>query len=87
MSLEEFLAWDDRCDRLYELIEGMPLPIDDPTADHEDVADTICDLLKAHCLAQNLPYVPKRSKLVAIGSQESKVTARRADIVVFNKAT
>jgi hypothetical protein len=59
MSLEEFLAWDEGRDRLYELIEGMPTPIYDPTADHEDVADMICDLLKAHCLAQNLPYVPK----------------------------
>jgi Uma2 family endonuclease len=87
MSLEEFLAWDEGRNRLYELIEGMPIPIYDPTADHEDVADMICDLLKAHCLAQNLPYVPKRSKLVAVGSQESKVTARQADIVVFDRAT
>ncbi len=87
MSLEEFLAWDQGRDRLYELIEGMPMPIYDPTADHEDVADLICDLLKAHCLAQNLPYVPKRSKLVAVGSHDSHVTARRADIVVFDRAT
>jgi Uma2 family endonuclease len=86
MSLEEFLAWDADHDRLYELIEGIPMPIYDPTADHEDVADIICDLLKAHCFAQGLPYVPKRSKLVAVGSHDSKVTARRADIVVFDRA-
>jgi Uma2 family endonuclease len=86
MSLEEFLAWDEGSDRLYELIEGMPMPIYDPTADHEDVVDVICDLLKAHCLAQELPYVPKRSKLVAVGARDSKVTARRADIVLFDRA-
>jgi Uma2 family endonuclease len=86
MSLEEFLAWDEGRDRLYELIEGMPMPIYDPTADHEDIADAICDLLKAHCLAQKLPYVPKRSKLVAVGAHDSKVTARRADIVLFDRA-
>ena len=86
MSLAEFLAWDEGSDRLYELIEGMPMPIYDPTADHEDVADLICDLLKAHCLAQDLPYVPKRSKLVAVGTPDSQVTARRADIVVFDRA-
>jgi Uma2 family endonuclease len=62
------------------------MPIYDPTADHEDVVDVICDLLKAHCLAQGLPYVPKRSKLVAVGSRDSKVTARRADIVLFDRA-
>ena len=86
MSLEEFLAWDEGSDRLHELIEGMPMPIYDPTADHEDVADVICDLLKAHCLAQKLPYIAKRSKLVAVGSHDSKVTARRADIVLFDRA-
>ncbi|MFM7450125.1 MAG: Uma2 family endonuclease [Leptolyngbyaceae cyanobacterium] len=86
MSLEEFLAWEEGSDRLYELIEGMPMPIYDPTADHEDVADGICDLLKAHCSTQKLPYVPKRSKLVAVGSHDNKVTARRADIVVFDRA-
>lgn len=86
MSLEEFLAWDEGSDRLYELIEGMPMPIYDPTADHEDVADVICDLLKVHCLAQKLPYVAKRSKLVAVGTHDSKVTARRADIVLFDRA-
>jgi Uma2 family endonuclease len=85
MSLEAFLAWDGATDRLYELIEGMPMPISDPTADHEDVADGICDLIKTYCLAQKLPYVAKRSKLVAVGSSDSKVTARRADIVVFEQ--
>ncbi len=30
MSLEEFLAWEQGGDRLYELIEGMPMPIGDP---------------------------------------------------------
>ncbi len=68
MSLEDFLAWNQGDDRLYELIEGMPMPIGDPTAEHEDIADLICDLLKADCLGQQLPYVPKRSKLVAVGS-------------------
>jgi Uma2 family endonuclease len=86
MSLEEFLVWDGGSDRLYELIEGVPMPICDPTADHEDVADMICDLLKAYCSSQQLPYVPKRSKLVAVGAHDSKVTARRADIVVFDRA-
>jgi Uma2 family endonuclease len=86
MSLEDFLAWDAEHDRLYELIEGIPMPICDPTADHEDVADGICDLLRAFCAEQELPYVAKRSKLVAVGAQNSKVTARRADIVVFDRA-
>ncbi|MEM9162372.1 MAG: Uma2 family endonuclease, partial [Cyanobacteria bacterium P01_F01_bin.4] len=86
MSLETFLTWDDGTDTLYELIEGEPMPMSDPTADHEDVADGLCDLSRYHCLEQALPYVPKRSKLVLVGSRNGKDTARRADIVVFDTA-
>ena len=85
LSLEEFLDWDDGSDCLFELIEGEPVPMSDPTADHEDVADDLCDLLKQHCLNYQLPYVPKRSKLVTVGSRNGKATARRADILVFDQ--
>jgi Uma2 family endonuclease len=86
MSLQEFLAWDSGSDHLYELIAGIPMPIYDPTADHEDVADGIGDRIQAHCIAQSLPYVAKRSKLVAISGKEGQATARRADIVVFDRS-
>ena len=85
LSLQEFLVWDSGDDRLYELIEGEPMPMSDPTANHEDVADNLCDLLRLHCLEKNLPLVPKRSKLISIGSRNGRDTARRGDIVVFAK--
>ena len=86
MSLQEFLAWEDGSDQRYELIEGEPVPISDPTANHEDVADSVCDQLKQHCLENKLPFVPKRSKLISIGSLHGRETARRGDIVVFAQA-
>ncbi|WP_228016136.1 Uma2 family endonuclease [Leptolyngbya ectocarpi] len=86
LSLQDFLVWDSGDDRLYELIEGKPIPMSDPTANHEDVADNLCDLLRLHCLEKNLPFIPKRSKLISIGSQNGRDTARRGDIVVFAKA-
>jgi len=86
MSLHEFLAWDSDHDKLYELIEGKPVPMSDPTANHEDVADDICDRLKLHCQEKSLPFVPKRSKLIAISSRYGRETARRGDIVVFEQA-
>lgn len=86
LSLQDFLAWDSGDERLYELIEGEPIPMSDPTANHEDVADNLCDLLRLHCLEKNLPFVPKRSKLISIGSRNGRDTARRGDIVVFKKA-
>lgn len=87
MSLEAFLAWDSGNDELYELIEGESMPMSDPTADHEDVADELCDLLKHHCSEHQLPFIPKRSKLVFVGERNGKQTARRADIILFDQAT
>lgn len=89
MSLQAFLAWDDGSDRLYELIEGQPVPMSDLTANHEDVADEICDQLRRHRREKELPFVPKRSKLISIGSRNARngrETARRGDIVVFEQA-
>ncbi|MDB9529651.1 Uma2 family endonuclease [Oscillatoria sp. CS-180] len=86
ISLQDFLVWDSGDDRLYELIEGEPMPMSDPTTNHEDVADNLCDLLRLHCLEKNLPFVPKRSKLISLGSRNERDTARRGDIVVFAKA-
>ena len=84
MLLQEFLAWDDGSDRLYELIEGAPVPVSDPTANH--AADDICDQLRLHCIEKKLPFVPKRSKLISIGSRGGRDTTRRDDIVVFDQA-
>lgn len=87
LTFEEFLAWDDGSGRDFELIDGFPMPVIDPNAKHEDVADELCNLLADHCKALDLPYVPKRQKQVRVkdnvttGRQES----RRADIVVFDK--
>jgi Uma2 family endonuclease len=86
MSLQEFLAWDSDNDKLYELIEGKPVPMSDPTANHEDVADDICDQLKLHGQEKGLSLVAKRSKLIAISSRYGRETARRGDIVVFAQA-
>ncbi|MGF1521162.1 MAG: Uma2 family endonuclease [Leptolyngbyaceae cyanobacterium] len=86
MSLQAFLAWDTGDDQRYELIEGEPVPMSDPTANYEDVADNICNQLRLHCQEKKLPLVPKRSKLIAIGSRNGRETARRGDIVVFEQA-
>lgn len=86
LSLAAFLEWDSGDDKLYELIEGEPVPMSDPTANHEDVADDICEQIRAHCQERGLPFIPKRSKLISIGDRNGKATARRGDIVVFTAA-
>ncbi|WP_264326524.1 hypothetical protein [Romeriopsis navalis] len=44
MTFEKFLAWDDGKGRNFELRDGVPMPIVDPNAKHEDVADELCAL-------------------------------------------
>ncbi len=39
LTFEDFLAWDDRSGRMFELIHGVPMPLSEPNAKHEDVVD------------------------------------------------
>lgn len=85
LTFAEFLAWDDGSGRDFELRDGFPMPISDPTANHEDVADDLCKMLADHCSALNLPYIPKRSKNVKVRNNPltGREESRKADIVVF----
>lgn len=86
LSFEEFLNWDDESGRSFELVNGVAMPLSEPTAKHEDVVDGLCRLLVDHCQSLNLPYVPRQNKQVRLnalpGESES---SRKADIVVFAK--
>ncbi|WP_366665003.1 hypothetical protein [Microcoleus sp. bin48.metabat.b7b8b9.023] len=65
LSFEEFLNWDDGSGRSFELVNGVAMPLSEPTAKHEDVVDGLCRLLVEHCQSLNLPYVPRQNKGVA----------------------
>ncbi len=86
LTFEEFLNWDDGSSRSFELVNGVAMPLREPTAKHEDVVDGLCRLLIDHCQSLNLLYVPRQSKQVRLnpapGENES---SRKADIVVFAK--
>ncbi|MEG4005932.1 Uma2 family endonuclease [Microcoleus sp. Pol11C1] len=86
LSFEEFINWDDDSGRSFELVNGVAMPLSEPTAKHEDVVDGLCRLLVDHCQSLNLPYVPRQSKQVRLkaGPGESE-SSRKADIVVFAK--
>lgn len=86
LTFEEFLNWDDGSGRSFELVNGVAMPLSEPTAKHEDVVDGLCRLLIDHCQSLNLLYVPRQSKQVRLnpvpGENES---SRKADVVVFAK--
>jgi hypothetical protein len=45
LTFEEFLAWDDRTGRRFELRDGFPMPISEPNARHEDLIQRLCAYL------------------------------------------
>ncbi|MEG5038816.1 MULTISPECIES: Uma2 family endonuclease [unclassified Microcoleus] len=86
LSFEEFLNWDDDSGRSFELVNGVAMPLSEPTAKHEDVVDGLCRLLVDHCQSLNLLYVPRQSKQVRLNAAPGESeSSRKADIVVFAK--
>ena len=86
LSFEEFLNWDDESGRSFELVNGVAMPLSEPTAKHEDVIDGLCRLLVDHCQSLNLPYIPRQNKQVRLNAAPGESeSSRKADIVVFAK--
>ncbi|MBE9121799.1 Uma2 family endonuclease [Tychonema sp. LEGE 07199] len=86
LSFEDFLNWDDESGRSFELVNGVAMPLSEPTAKHEDVVDGLCRLLVDHCQSLNLPYVPRQNKQVRLNAAPGESeSSRKADIVVFAK--
>jgi Uma2 family endonuclease len=41
LTFEEFLNWDDGSGRSFELVNGVAMPLSEPTAKHEDVVEAV----------------------------------------------
>jgi Uma2 family endonuclease len=86
LTFEAFLAWDDGSGRDFELVDGVPMPLSEPNANHEDLIEKLCAYLEAHCQAQKLPYVPRQSKQIRLKTEPGeKEKSRKADIVIFER--
>ncbi|MEC4817363.1 MAG: Uma2 family endonuclease [Scytonema sp. PMC 1069.18] len=86
LTFEEFLTWDDGSGRDFELINGVPVPLSEPNANHEDLIERLCAYLETHCLELDLPYVCRQSKQIRLKIQPpEKEKSRKADIVIFAK--
>lgn len=86
LTFEEFLAWDDRLGREFELIDGIPVPLSEPNANREDLIERLRAYIKNHCQENNLPYASRQSKQVRLKIEPGgKEKSRKADIVIFAK--
>ena len=86
LTFEEFLAWDGGSGREFELIDGVPVPLSEPNANHEDLTERLCAYLESHCQDNDLPYVSRQSKQIRLKTEPGeKEKSRKADIVIFDK--
>lgn len=86
LTFEKFLAWEDGSDRDFELLNGVPVPLSEPNASHEDLIERLCTYLENHFQENNLPYVSRQSKQIRLKTEPGeKEKSRKADIVVFAK--
>jgi Uma2 family endonuclease len=84
LTFEAFLAWDDGSGRTFELVDGIPVPLSEPNANHEDLIQRLCAYLEAYCADHALPYVCRQSKQVRLKTAPGeKEKSRKADIVIF----
>ncbi|BAY79769.1 hypothetical protein NIES25_62560 (plasmid) [Nostoc linckia NIES-25] len=86
VTFQEFLVWDDGSGREFELLDGIPVPLSEPNANHEDLIQRLCAYLENHCQENDLPYVSRQSKQVRLKTAPpEKEKSRKADIVIFAK--
>lgn len=85
LTFEEFLAWNDGSGRDFELLDGVPVPLSEQNANHEDLSERLCTYLENHSQENNLPYVSRQFKQIRMKTLGEKERSRKADIVVFAK--
>jgi Uma2 family endonuclease len=84
LTFEEFLTWNDGSGRAFELVNGIPVPISEPNANHEDLVQRLCAYLETYCQENDLPYVCRQSRQVRLTTAPGeKEKSRKADIVIF----
>ncbi len=76
LSFEEFLNWDDDSGRSFELVNGVAMPLNEPTAKHEDIVGGLCRLLVDRCQSLNLPHIPRQSKQVRLNAPPGECESR-----------
>ena len=86
LTFKDFLTWDNRSGRSFELRQGTPIPLSEPTARHEDVVEGLSRLIGDYCKALQLPYVCRQGKQVRLHNEPGeRESSRKADIVLFDK--
>lgn len=86
LTFDNFLTWNDGTERSFELKDGIPMPLSEPNAKHEDVVDGLGRHLSDYCQAQSLPYILRQGKQIRLPpNPEGYESSRKADLVLFTR--
>ena len=63
------------------------MPLNDPNANHEDLAARLSAHIENLCITLDLPYIPRLSKQIRLKTEpRQRERSRRGDIVIFDKS-
>ena len=84
-TFEEYLKYDDGTDTLYELVEGVLVPMADPIGRHESFTSCLCNTLECHFSEEELDFVARPQLSVKIDLPGRRPTGRKPDLAVVTK--
>ena len=84
-TFEEYLKYDDGTDTLYELVEGVLVPMPDPIGRHESFTSCLCNTLECHFAEEELDFVARPQLSVKIDLPGRRPTGRKPDLAIVTK--
>jgi len=84
-TFEEYLKYDDGTDTLYELVEGVLVPMADPIGRHESFTSCLCNTLECHFAKEDLAFVARPQLSVKIDLPGRRPTGRKPDLAIVTK--
>ena len=84
-TFEEYLKYDDGTDTLYELVEGVLVPMADPIGRHESFTSCLCNTLECHFAEEELDFVARPQLSVKIDLPGRRPTGRKPDLAIVTK--
>jgi len=84
-TFEEYLKYDDGTDTLYELVDGVLVPMADPIGRHDSFTSCLCNTLECHFAEEELAFVARPQLSVKINLSGRRPTGRKPDLAIVTK--
>lgn len=83
LTFEAFLDYDDGTENLYELIDGEPILMPDPSRIHQSIASYFDEVFKAEIRRDGRPWEPVRNTAIRVPGR-LLADGRRPDVAIVD---